>query len=114
MTKYILCTGNITQGFRFFGIFESHEKAMSYGVLALGESGFIISELINPDRHFFEQIKGKPKMTNYVIVGYSAEGIGTEISRHDTKEKANIALIACQEGDDKSDPWQYFVEEATA
>jgi hypothetical protein len=31
---------------------------MSYGVLALGESGFIISELIDPDRHFFEQIKG--------------------------------------------------------
>ena len=58
MTKYILCTGNITQGFRFFGVFESHEKAMSYGVLALGESGFIISELIDPDRHFFEQIKG--------------------------------------------------------
>jgi len=58
MTKYILCSGNITKGFRFFGVFETHEKATAYGVLALGESGFIVSELIDPDRYFFDQIKG--------------------------------------------------------
>jgi hypothetical protein len=57
MTKYILCSGNITKGFRFFGVFETHEKATAYGVLALGESGFIVSELIDPDRYFFDQIK---------------------------------------------------------
>jgi hypothetical protein len=57
MSKYILCNGNITEGFRFFGVFETHEKAMSYGVLALGESGFIISELIDPNRYFFDKLK---------------------------------------------------------
>ena len=54
------------------------------------------------------------KVEIYAVVGYSEEGIGTEISRHETKEKAEIALIACQEGDDKNDPWSYFVEEVTA
>ena len=57
MKKYIVSSGDISKGFRFFGVFESHEKAMSYGVLALGESGFIISELIDPDRYFFDKLK---------------------------------------------------------
>ena len=57
MKKYIVSSGDISKGFRFFGVFESHEKAMSYGVLDLGESGFIISELIDPDRYFFDKLK---------------------------------------------------------
>lgn len=57
MSKYILCNGNVAEGFRFFGVFETHEKAMSYGVLALGESGFVISELIDPNRYFFDTLK---------------------------------------------------------
>ena len=58
MSKYILCNGNVAEGFRFFGVFETYEKANAYAVLALGESGAVISELIDPDRYFFDQIKG--------------------------------------------------------
>jgi hypothetical protein len=51
-------------------------------------------------------------MKKYAVVGWfvgdDQHGV---VSTHDTKAEAELALLKCQEGDDKYDPLEYTVEE---
>ena len=44
MKKYIVSSGDISKGFRFYGTFDTHEEAFDWGLIHF-ESGFVISEL---------------------------------------------------------------------
>jgi hypothetical protein len=50
-------------------------------------------------------------MNKYVVVAWGEKDDYHEVvSKHDTKESADKALLQCQEGDDKHDPWVYTIE----
>jgi hypothetical protein len=44
MKKYIVSKGDISNGFRFYGAFDTYEQAFDWGLTNF-ESGFVVSEL---------------------------------------------------------------------
>jgi len=59
MKKYIVCNGNIAQGFRFYGVFDTSEEAHAYGHLAFSESGYTVSELNQAEEYFLNKLEAK-------------------------------------------------------
>lgn len=45
MNRYIVCTGNVLDGHKFHGTFNSHEDAFEWGMQNFEVSGFYITEL---------------------------------------------------------------------
>ncbi len=44
MKKYIVSKGDISKGFRFYGVFDTYEEAFDWGLTNF-ELGFVVSEL---------------------------------------------------------------------
>jgi hypothetical protein len=47
----------------------------------------------------------------FKLMGYDKDGIGHLIDTFENRADAEECLAQCAEGDDKHDPWEYFIEE---
>jgi hypothetical protein len=52
--QWIVINGDPIKGFRFYGAFDSHDQAQSWGLINLEHSGFVISELNKPTKSIEE------------------------------------------------------------
>lgn len=48
----------------------------------------------------------------FMVIGYDHEGIGHIIDTFKTENDAHKCLVKCAEGDDKYEPWEYYIENA--
>lgn len=47
----------------------------------------------------------------FKVIGYDSENVGHLIDTFENRQEAEECLTQCVEGDDKHDPWEYFIEE---
>ena len=48
----------------------------------------------------------------FLVVGYDHEGTGHIIDIFKSESDARECLVKCAEGDDKYEPWEYYIENA--